>query len=74
MIAYEAVITNPDSVKADGEEIEEIVWLTRDDLKNKIANSELLLPPIISVARAMINNWYGKDAAHDLTGGESWRN
>lgn len=74
MIAYEAVITNPDAVKADGEEIEEIVWLTRDELKNKIANSDLLLPPIISVARAMINNWYGKNAAQDLTGGESWRN
>ena len=74
MIAYEAVISNPDSVKADGEEIEEIVWLTREELKSKCDSQELLLPPIISVARAMINAWYGNNAEHELQGGESWRN
>ena len=74
MIAYEAEISNPDSVKADGEEIEEIIWLDRSSIKTKIADGELLLPPIISVARAMINSWFGKDAAQELAGGESWRN
>ena len=74
MIAYEAEISNPDSVKADGEEIEEIIWLDRSSIKSKISEGELLLPPIISVARAMINSWFGKDAAHELAGGESWRN
>lgn len=74
MIAYEAVIANPDSVKADGEEIEEIIWLTREDLKQKSSTAELLMPPVISVARAMINNWYGPNAEVDLSGGESWRN
>ena len=74
MIAYEATITNPDSVKADGEEIEEIVWLTRDELHTKTLSGDLLLPPIISVARAMINAWYGPRASEELRGGESWRN
>lgn len=74
MIAYEAVISNPDTVKADGEEIEEIIWLTRRELKQMIANQELLLPPVISVARAMINNWYGVNFEKDLLGTESWRN
>jgi NAD+ diphosphatase len=73
MIAYEAQISNPDSVKADGEEIEEIIWLSKESLKSKVLSGELLLPPIISVARAMINNWYGDNAEQDLTGGESWR-
>lgn len=73
MIAYEAVITNPDNVKADGEEIEEIIWLTREELKQKSSSGELLMPPIISVARAMINNWYGPNADKDLSGGEAWR-
>ena len=73
MIAYEAVINNPNTVKADGEEIEEIVWLTRDELKQKSSTSELLMPPLISVARAMINNWYGPNAQQDLSGGEAWR-
>jgi NAD+ diphosphatase len=74
MIAYEATISNPDSVKADGEEIEEIIWLSRSEIKEKCDSGELLLPPIISVARAMINAWYGPNAAAELQGGESWRN
>ena len=74
MIAYEAIISNPESVKEDGEEIEEIIWLTREELKSKTSSGDLLLPPIISVARAMINSWYGPNASEELRGGESWRN
>ena len=74
MIAYEAIISNPLTVKADGEEIEEIVWLDRAELKKRCELGELLLPPVISVARAMINSWYGPKAKDDLQGGESWRN
>jgi hypothetical protein len=39
-----------------------------------VAAKELLLPPAISVARAMINSWYGSDALRDLATEESWRN
>lgn len=74
MIAFEATITNPDSVKADGEEIEEIIWLDRESLKSKVESEELLLPPKISVARAMIESWYGNSADVDLSGKEAWRN
>ena len=74
MIAYEAIISNPESVKEDGEEIEEIIWLTREELKSKTSSGDLLLPPVISVARAMINAWYGSNASEELRGGESWRN
>lgn len=35
--------------------------------------ASLLLPPIISVARAMINAWYGPAAESELSG-QSWRN
>ena len=74
MIAFEAEISNPDSVKADGEEIEEIIWLDRATLKELVAKEELLLPPRISVARAMIEAWYGSEARRDLVGSETWRN
>ena len=73
MIAYEAVISNPERVKEDGTEIEEIIWLTRDELRAKVESQELLLPPAISVARAMINSWYGPNSAQ-LFGRETWRN
>lgn len=74
MIAFEATISNPDLVKADGEEIEEIIWLDRIELKSKVKSEELLLPPKISVARAMIESWYGESAELDLAGKEAWRN
>jgi len=74
MIAYEAEISNPSSVKADGEEIEEVLWLDRVEIKKLCNSGELLLPPVISVARAMINSWYGPNAENELQGGESWRN
>lgn len=73
MIAYEAQISNPESVKEDGEEIEEIIWLDRETLRSKVAKEELLLPPRVSVARAMIETWYGADAERDLAGPEAWR-
>jgi NAD+ diphosphatase len=73
MIAYEALISNPESVKEDGSEIEEILWLTREELARSVANQDLLLPPAISVARAMINSWYGPNAT-ELVGRETWRN
>ena len=74
MIAYEAQISNPEAVKEDGEEIEEIIWLDRETLKTKVAAEELLLPPKVSVARAMIESWYGANAERDLAGPEAWRN
>lgn len=74
MIAYEAQISNPEAVKEDGEEIEEIIWLDRETLKTKVATEELLLPPKVSVARAMIESWYGANAERDLAGPEAWRN
>ena len=76
MIAFEAVTDHPETAKPDGAEITEVIWLSRDELKNSVASGELLLPPTISVARKMITGWYTAQSgfkAADLTGGESWR-
>ena len=74
MIAYEALIGDPTAAQADGEEIEEIRWYTRESMKAAVQNQSIILPPTISVARAMINRWYGSSADRDLLGGEAWRN
>jgi NAD+ diphosphatase len=74
MIAYEALIDNPQAAKGDGQEIEEVRWFSRAEMKAAVAADAIILPPTISVARAMINRWYGPDAAKDLIGGEAWRN
>jgi len=73
MIAFEAVTDNPKDARPDGDEIEEIRWFTRAEMKQAIIDSTLILPLDISVARQMINGWYGDDAAKDLKGAESWR-
>jgi NAD+ diphosphatase len=73
MIAFEAITHTPQLARPDGEEIEEIRWFTRSDMKNAIADKSLILPLEISVARQMIKAWYGNDADKDLVGNESWR-
>jgi NAD+ diphosphatase len=72
MIAFSAVVVDPSTAKADGVEITEVRWFTRDELKASVIDGSLLLPPTISVARKMIAMWFGP-GADKLTGGESWR-
>jgi NAD+ diphosphatase len=72
MIAFSAVVDDPSTAKADGVEITEVRWFSRDDLKSSAADGSLLLPPTISVARKMIAMWFGP-GAEKLTGGETWR-
>lgn len=69
MIAFEAVTDNPGVAKGDGEEITEVKWFSRAELKAAAADGSLLLPPSISVARKMIEGWLGESAV----GGETWR-
>jgi NAD+ diphosphatase len=69
MIAFEAVTDDPDVAKGDGEEITEVRWFSRAELKAAAADGSLLLPPSISVARKMIEGWLGESAV----GGETWR-
>ena len=73
MIAFEAVTNTPQLAKADGDEIEEIRWFSRAEMKVAILDKSLILPLEISVARQMIKAWYGQAADVDLIGNESWR-
>ena len=72
MIAFQATIQDPENARPDGEEIVEIRWYDRDGLYAAIMEGTLLLPPSISVARAMIQSWYGVDRP-ELPGAETWR-
>ena len=77
MIAFEAVIDDPSAARPDGEEIVEVRWYSRAQLRTAMEDGSLLLPPIISVARKMIERWFGAEhgefTGQSLTGGESWR-
>jgi NAD+ diphosphatase len=63
MISFSAIATNPDEAIPDGEEIEEIRWLSRQELRAAIADESLTLPPIMSVARKMIEFWFEDESA-----------
>jgi NAD+ diphosphatase len=73
MIAFEAITNTPDLARPDGDEIEEIRWFSRAEMKSAIIDNSLILPLEISVARQMIKSWYGDGAESDLKGNESWR-
>jgi NAD+ diphosphatase len=75
MIAFTAVISDPHLAKPDGEEIVDIKWLDRDSIYRELKEQKLLLPPPLSVARAMIEAWYAADRRERpaLQSAESWR-
>ena len=72
MVAFEATTQDPQNARPDGVEIIEIRWYTRNDLYAAITEGTLLLPPAVSVARAMIQAWYGADRL-PLPDAETWR-
>jgi NAD+ diphosphatase len=69
MIAFEAITDKPEEARPDGEEITEVKWFSRAELKAATQDGSLLLPPSVSVARRMIEGWLGEKAV----GGETWR-
>ncbi|MET9022057.1 NAD(+) diphosphatase [Actinopolymorpha sp. NPDC004070] len=46
-------------IKVDEEEIVEARWLSRADLLAAVESGELLLPSEVSIARRLIETWYG---------------
>jgi NAD+ diphosphatase len=46
-------------VRVDGEEIAEAQWFSREQLKDAVAAAEVVLPGALSIARHLIEKWYG---------------
>ena len=57
MLAFEAFTDNPELAKPDGEEIVDLKWFSKSQLKNEVANGNLNLPPHTTVSRKMIERW-----------------
>ena len=53
MMAFSAVTDEPEKAVADGNEIVELKWFS----KNELLNSEIVLPDNLSISRKMINYW-----------------
>ena len=59
MLGFTARALDPDAVHVDGEEIHEARWFSPDDLRAAVASGEVLFPPSVSIARRLIEHWYG---------------
>ena len=58
MLGYHAWTDDVDAVP-DGEEIVEVRWYSRDEMRQACESGDLLLPPQVSIARKLIERWYG---------------
>jgi NAD+ diphosphatase len=65
MVGFRARIADgaPTVGTPDGHEILEVRWFTRDELAALAASGEIILPGHTSIARAIIEDWFGGEIA-----------
>lgn len=64
MLGYHAHAVSTD-IHVDGQEIAEARWFTRDELVEACSTGQVRLPPDISIARRLIERWYGGELPGD---------
>jgi NAD+ diphosphatase len=69
MLGFTGTATGTD-VTVDGVELEDARWWTREEFDRDLASGDLLLPPPVSIARRLVEHWYGGPLADD---GDPWR-
>lgn len=60
MLGYHAFSVD-DRIQPDGAEIVDARWFTRSELLDAITSGDVILPPQISIARRLIERWYGAE-------------
>jgi NAD+ diphosphatase len=61
MLGYQAVATGGQPIVVDADEIAEAHWFARSELLAALKGGELALPPQSSIARRIIEHWYGAE-------------
>ncbi|MFB9621660.1 NAD(+) diphosphatase [Nonomuraea helvata] len=64
MLGFFAEATSTD-LTPDAEEIAEARWYSREELVQALDSGELRLPPPVSIARRLIETWYGGELTGD---------
>ena len=59
MLGYHVGVQSDEAV-ADEEEISAVRWFTREELIAQVTSGDVVLPPKISIARQLIENWVGQ--------------
>lgn len=60
MLGYQVRTSTTDAI-ADGYEISDVRWFTREQLRSECEAGKLKLPSKISIARALIEEWFGEE-------------
>jgi len=69
MLGFTATALHADAEPvADGLELAEVGWFTRADVADGVRGATLFLPPPVSIARRLVEHWYGGD----LPDGTGW--
>jgi NAD+ diphosphatase len=61
MLGFRAQAVGDLAIHVDADEISEARWYSRDDLRRALEARELALPPAVSIARRIIEAWYGAE-------------
>jgi NAD+ diphosphatase len=61
MLGFRAHATGDLTIRVDADEISEAHWYSREDLRRVLEAGELALPPAVSIARRIIEAWYGSE-------------
>jgi NAD+ diphosphatase len=64
MLGYHAWAASTE-INVDDDEIAEARWFSRDELAAACATGEIRLPPSVSIARRLIERWYGRELPGD---------
>ncbi len=64
MLGYHAQALST-QIEVDGEEIAEARWFSRAGLREGCETGEVALPPAVSIARRLIERWYGEPLSGD---------
>ncbi len=64
MVGFFATALGTDLVP-DGDEITELHWYSRDEMRRQVDSGELRLPGRVSIARRLIEAWYGSELPGD---------
>jgi NAD+ diphosphatase len=61
MLGFQAVAAGGQRITVDEEEIGEARWFTREEMRASIDAGELGIAPTSSIARRLIEYWYGAE-------------
>jgi NAD+ diphosphatase len=61
MLGFRAHVDDPERVRADGDELQEVRWFSRAELAAAIESGDVVPSGRISIARKLIENWLGEE-------------